>query len=243
MQAVILAGGKGTRVQTLFPDRPKALIPIAGTPFLKRQLDWLAAQGIADVHLATGYLSDAIRKWAWGREVRAEIKARGLRVTLSQEPEPLGTAGALRFVEGYIRSDLFLVLNGDSLMPNLKIAGLRETHDRLGLKGTLAVAKIAGTGRYGTVEIDAAGRITAFREKADLSEGWINGGAYILSQDVLGMIEPGKEVSLETDIFPALAQQHQLGAHQADPPMLDMGTSEGIAAMELWLSTHGTDHQ
>lgn len=239
MQAVILAGGKGTRVQSLFPDRPKALIPIAGKPFLLRQLEWLAAQGITDVHLATGHLSEAIREWAWDKNVRAGIKALGLRVTLSQEPEPLGTAGALRFVEGYIRSDLFLVLNGDTLMPNLKIEALRATHDRLGPKGTLAIAEIKGTGRYGTVETDADGRVTAFREKADLAEGWISGGAYILSQDVLAMIEPGKELSLETDIFPALAQQRQLAAHKADPPMLDMGTAEGIAAMELWLSTHG----
>ena len=238
MQAVILCGGKGTRLSTLYADRPKVLVPIAGRPFLTWQLEWLARGGVTDVHLAAGHLADVLQKWV------AENSC-GLRITLSTEPAPLGTGGGLKFVEPYLCADPFLVLNGDSLMPRLAFQALEKAHAEFSkpwkTAGTasLAVTRIAEAGRYGTVEFDAAHRITAFREKASRTEGFINGGVYLMDRGLLAAIELGKKISIETDTFPALAAAGRLQAAEFPQPLLDMGTPEGIRAMEEFLGQPG----
>ena len=235
MQAVILCGGKGTRLSALYADRPKILVPIAGRPFLTWQLEWLARGGVTDVHLAAGHLADVLQKWM------AENSC-GLRLTISTEPAPLGTGGGLKFVEPHLVADPFLVLNGDSLMPRLAFQALEKQHAAFSNPwksagaATLAVTRIAEAGRYGTVEFDAARRITAFREKASRSEGFINGGVYLMDRALLAAIEPGKSISIETDTFPALAAAGRLQAVEFPQPLLDMGTPEGIRAMENFLA-------
>ena len=109
MQAIILCGGRGTRLNTLYSDRPKILVPVAGRPFIEWQLEWLARMGITDIHLAGGYKADVLQQWL------SAIKEH--HITLSTEPGPLGTGGGLKFVEPWFRSDPLLVLNGDSLAP------------------------------------------------------------------------------------------------------------------------------
>ena len=144
-------------------------------------------------------------------------------------------------MEPQLRSDPFLVLNGDSLMPRLDFPALLQAHTAFSRPwktagaATLAVTRIAEAGRYGTVEFDAAHRITAFREKASRSEGCINGGVYLMDRSLLAAIEPGKNVSLESDTFPALAAAGRLQAVEFPQPLLDMGTPEGIRAMEDFL--------
>ncbi len=237
MQAVILCGGKGTRLSGLYADRPKILVPIAGRPFLAWQLEWLARGGVTDVHLAAGHLADVLRDWI-------ENNSCGLRITISVEPAPLGTGGGLKFVEPQLVSDPFLVLNGDSLMPRLDFQALEKAHGEFSNAwktagcATLAVTRIAEAGRYGTVEFDAAHRITAFREKASRSAGFINGGVYLMDRALLAAIEAGKNISIETDTFPALAAAGRLQAVEFPQPLLDMGTPEGIRAMETFLGQH-----
>jgi NDP-sugar pyrophosphorylase family protein len=264
MQAVILCGGKGTRLSTLYADRPKVLVPVAGRPFLAWQLDWLARGGVTAVHLAAGHLADVLGAWlqeqAGGQQAEVSSQPAGasglrsqvsgfqfqvsrcwLRCTVSTEPAPLGTGGGLKYVEPFLASDPFLVLNGDSLMPRLDFPGLEKAHAAFARPGksagaaTLAVTRIAEAGRYGTVEFDAAHRITAFREKASRTEGFINGGVYLMDRGVLAAISPGKNVSIETDTFPALAAAGRLQAAEFPQPLLDMGTPEGIRAMEEFL--------
>jgi len=250
MQAVILCGGKGTRLSTLYADRPKALVPIAGRPFLTWQLEWLARGGVTAVHLAAGHLSAVLGAWlqeqAEGQKTEIsgfQIRVSGfpLRCTLSTEPAPLGTGGGLKYVEPQLCSDPFLVLNGDSLMPRLDFPALLQAHTAFSRPwktagaATLAVTRIAEAGRYGTVEFDAAHRITAFREKASRTEGCINGGVYLMDRSLLAAIEAGKNVSLESDTFPALATAGRLQAVEFPQPLLDMGTPEGIRAMEDFL--------
>lgn len=234
MQAVLLAGGLGTRLRSQYPDRPKALVPIAGKPFLEWQMEWLARGGVSDVHIAAGHLAEVLVGWLAGRPESA------LRITLSAEPAPLGTAGGLRYVEPHLRSDPFLVLNGDSLLPNLDFQSLEKTaadFPMIGKSGAvLAVTCVNEAGRYGTVEFDDAGLVTAFREKARRKAGWINGGVYLMRRAILNSIEPGKNLSIETDIFPELALAGLLGVFRAEPPLLDMGTPEGITAMESFLA-------
>lgn len=229
MQAIILVGGLGTRLKSLFPDRPKALVPIHGRPFIERQIEWLCAQGITTVHLAAGHKAAMLTDWA------RDWKTAPVPVTVSIEPHPLGTAGGLKFVEPHTRGATFLVLNGDSLLPNLDIRALLTTHTRTAATVTFAVTRIEQTGRYGTVEFDTQNRLTAFLEKADRTGGWVNGGIYAMNTTVLASIAPGKNLSLETDIFPALITAGTLRVVPCAPPLLDMGTPDGIRAMEDFL--------
>ncbi len=248
MQAIILLGGKGTRLSRMFPNQPKALAPVAGQPFLQRQLSWLAGAGITDIHLAAGHLAECIATWVDGAATAEPFKngpgmlnlgCSGLNITFSKESAPLGTGGGLKFVEQHIRSNPFLVLNGDSLLPQLDIAAFQRAHDRARPLASIAVTKIMGTGRYGTIEFDDQNRILAFREKAELAQGWVNGGIYLLESKALALIAPGKPLSLETDIFPRLAKQGHLWAFPVPPPLLDMGTPEGLAAMEHYFAPQG----
>jgi D-glycero-alpha-D-manno-heptose 1-phosphate guanylyltransferase len=271
-QAVILLGGQGTRLAARFPDLPKALVPVHGRPFLEWQLDWLRRGGSTQVLLAAGHKADVLEKYLAAR------KADGLSIVLSREPEPRGTGGALKFVEKQISTDLFLVLNGDSLTPNLDFSTVWKTFfhcveksgnvfpqcgtveyraqaDRRGANARsmaprscaaseganataaakLFVTPIAEAGRYGTVEFGADGFVTAFREKAERANGFVNTGIYLLPRALLAAIPEEKAVSIETEIFPALAAQRQLIAIPAPPPLLDMGTPDGLAAMENFL--------
>ena len=229
-QAVILAGGKGTRISALFPDRPKALVPVAGKPFIEHQVEWLYRQGVSDVHIAAGHMAGALEQW-----IEGYAKQPGA-LTITIEPEPLGTAGGLKFIESHLRTDPFFVLNGDSLVPQLKLGDMFRQHQDSKATATLAVTRIDEAGRYGTVEFDGSGKITMFLEKADRKGGWVNGGIYLMARSTLAQIVPGRNLSIETDIFPALAQLGRLRAFQADPPLLDMGTPAGLKAMEEYLA-------
>ena len=233
MQAIILLGGKGTRLQGLYKDLPKALAPIAGRPFLQWQLEWLERHGIRDAHLAAGHLAQAIREWV-------AAAGRGNTIKVSIEPTPLGTGGGLKYVQPFIRTDPFLILNGDSLLPNLDFRALVDNGQTPGALITLAVTRIESAGRYGTVEFDARKRVTAFREKAVRSGGWINGGVYLARGAQLERIKPGELVSLETDVFPALCVEGRLDVFPSAPPLLDMGTPDGIQAMERYLRNPAT---
>jgi len=226
-QAVVLCGGRGTRLSALYPDLPKALAPVAGRPFLDWQLDWLARAGINRIHLAAGHLAAQLEGWA------AAAGRAGL--TVSIEPRPLGTGGGLKFIEPHLRGDPFLVLNGDSLMPELQIGTLLAAHRDTQAPVTLAIAPIEDAGRYGTVEAGADGVITAFREKAPRADGWINGGVYVVSRAVLDLIPAGQVLSLETDVFPGFVKERRLRAFRSRPPLLDMGTPEGLTAMTRFL--------
>jgi len=224
-QAVILLGGKGTRLHGLFPDLPKALVPVAGRPFLAWQLDWLFGRGFPSVLLAAGYMGDKIQNWIKQQPFKD-------RVSVSIEPAPLGTGGALKYLAGAIGNNLFLALNGDSLLPKLDYQRMEEAHRKSGALATIAVTSIEDSGRYGTVLFDKKGKIINFQEKANRGAGWINAGIYLLEPSILSAISPNKNVSIENEVFPSLAAEGKLFAFQSEPPLLDMGTPEGLKNME-----------
>ncbi|MBI2441745.1 MAG: NTP transferase domain-containing protein [Lentisphaerae bacterium] len=234
MQAIILLGGQGTRLRGLFPELPKALAPVAGRPFLEWQLAWLARHGVGAVHLAAGYRAQAIQDWL-------AANPPCVSVTISVEPSPLGTGGGLKYIARFIGTDPFLILNGDSLLPNLDLRALVKTGRPAGSLATLAVVKAESAERYGSVEFDGENRITAFREKAAISGGGvcgaqraINGGVYLVRQELLTRIKPDLCTSLETEVFPALCAERLLSVFLAPPPLLDMGTPQGFQAMERY---------
>lgn len=227
MQAIILLGGQGTRLRSLYADRPKALVPVAGRPFIKWQIDWLQRGGLTSFHLAAGHQAEQIEDWAADRPA----------VTVSREPRPLGTGGALRFAAPHLQTDPFWVINGDTLLPDLSFQGLEDSFPAASKdwKAVLAVTRIPDAGRFGTVQFDASHRITAFREKQDEAEGWINGGVYCMRRSVLDRIPPDLPFSLERDLFPLLAEERALFAYPANPPLLDMGTPDGLRTMADYL--------
>jgi len=246
MQAVILCGGKGTRLASLYSDRPKILVPIATRPFIEWQFEWLGRQGIKDIHLAGGYQADALQSWINEHAENPATQANPERtvrvssflfsVSLSVEPLPLGTGGGLKYVTPWLIGDHFLAINGDSITPELDFSRLVLAQQQSGAAITIAVSKINEAGRYGTVEFGDDGRISAFREKADRSNGWINAGVYLIGKKALEAIPDNKFISLETETFPALVEQGLLYATPCPPPMLDMGTPAGICALEHWLT-------
>lgn len=222
--AIILVGGLGTRLRALYPDRPKALVPVAGRPFIAWLIDRLREQGVRRIHLAAGYRADQLVTWRNEQPAHDEL-------TVSMESAPLGTGGGLRFAAEQVPGDELLVINGDSFLPGLD---LREWSVHPGAWATLAVTHIEKAGRYGTVEFRDDHTVTAFLEKADREAGWVNGGIYWMRRALLGRIPAQGACSLETDIFPALANEGKLAAHRVPPPLLDMGTPEGLSAMEAW---------
>lgn len=158
-----------------------------------------------------------------------------MNLTSSVEPRPLGTAGALRHAESALKGDSWLVLNGDSLTPCLLAPALLDMADAHPGMGVVAITPMDDAGRYGTVECDENGFIHSFREKAERAAGWISTGVYVWPRSLLARIPAEREVSLESEIFPALASERRLLAFRAPPPLLDMGTPEGLAQMEEFL--------
>ena len=194
MTAAVLAGGLGTRLRTVLSDRPKVLAPVAGRHFLAYLLDQLADAGFAEVVLCTGYLGEQV-KTAFGAHWRK------LHLRYSQEPQPMGTAGALRHALELLPSDDVLVLNGDSYC-DVDLGSLIDFHVTHKAKATLALTEVPDASRYGAVNCDPDGAIVGFAEKGNVGPGLINAGIYVLSQRVLELIPAGFPVSLERDCFP-----------------------------------------
>ena len=220
MQALVLAGGEGTRLRPLTLAVPKPAMPLAGRPFLTFMLDWLAAHGVSEAILSCGYRSDGVRR------VLGDIYD-GMRLRYVVEEEPLGTAGPVRLAadEGVL-ADRFLVLNGDTLT-DLDLSAELEQHERTGAEGTLALTAVEDTASYGVVPTDDAGRVAEFLEKVDdPPTNRINAGAYVLEASVAERIEPGRAVSFEREVFPAMAAEGVLYGYMAEGYWIDIGTPE-----------------
>src|SRR5215208_5708522 len=199
MQALVLAGGEGTRLRPLTRTVPKPVMPLAGRPFLTFMLDWLRSHGVTEVILSCGFLSDGVH------DVLGDIYE-GMRLRYVIEKEPLGTAGPVRLAldEGLLEERL-LILNGD-VLTDMDLAAETAQHERAGARVTLALIAVEDVSSYGVVPTDAEGRVEAFLEKTDgpVPTNRINAGAYVVEREVVEAIEPGRAVSFEREIFPTL---------------------------------------
>ena len=220
MQALVLAGGEGTRLRPLTLTVPKPAMPLAGRPFLTFMLDWLAGHGVTEAILSCGYRSDGVRR------VLGDIYD-GMRLRYVIEEEPLGTAGPVRLAadEGVL-TDRFLVLNGDTLT-DLDLTAEIAEHAARGAEGTLALYGVEDTASYGVVPTRDDGRVAEFLEKVeDPPTNRINAGAYVLEASVAERIEPGRAVSFEREVFPAMAAEGVLYGYMAEGYWIDIGTPE-----------------
>jgi NDP-sugar pyrophosphorylase family protein len=196
-QAVILAGGLGTRIASLSGGLPKTLLPVAGRPFLLHLLEYLAAEAITEAVLLLGVGADAVIA-----ATRSSHPA-GLAVRDSIEPEPLGTGGALRHALGRL-DDRFFLVNGDTfLRANLAAIEARHRADGPPPAATLALVTVADAGQKGSVALDEAGYITGFVEKGRSGRGLINAGVYLIEREAVRDIPAGRAVSLEREVLPS----------------------------------------
>ena len=221
LTGAILAGGFGTRLQTVLSNRPKVLAPVGGRPFLTFIMDRLLAAGVRRLVLCTGYLAE---------QVQEEIgeSYRGVPVCYSRETQPLGTGGALRAAALHYGGELWLAANGDSLI-GANLAEFLRRHRRVDSRASLLLVRVGDTRRYGTVEIGSSGRITRFREKTgDAKPGWINAGIYALTREFLDQLPATEPLSLERDVFPQWIGRGICG-YPVRAPFLDIGTPESFA--------------
>ncbi len=205
MYAIVLAGGRGERLRPFTEDRPKAMVEIMGIPILSYQLQWLQAQGITDLIVASGYRHEVIESY-FGTGERL-----GLRITYAVEHEPLGRGGALRAALGRVPApeDVIIATNGD-VITNFPLAPLLQAHRAAGSVATVVLTPFVSP--YGIVEIDEQDRVTHFREKPELPY-WINAGVYALSPKIRGILpERGDH---ETTTFQELARDGRLGAFRS----------------------------
>jgi len=217
-QAAILVGGRGTRLGALTETLPKPMAPVAGRPFLDWQIEEVARHGFGRITLLAGYKAEQIAQRYAGTTVR------GAALEVLVEPEPLGTAGALRLFRDHL-DPRFLLLNGDTMFPvNLLDLPLHAA----GAVATLALRRTAPGGRYGTVELAGDGAVRGFRAGSPERDGPINGGIYALDATVTDWIGEG-QVSLEADVFPGLAQAGLLRGALYDSPFIDIGIPDDLA--------------
>jgi NDP-sugar pyrophosphorylase family protein len=226
--ALILVGGLGTRLRSVLPDRPKALAPVAGRPFLSFLFDQLQAAGVRRAVLCTGYRAHQVEETFGSRYG-------DLALSYSHEETPLGTGGALRLALPRLDAELALVLNGDSYV-DCSLAEFHAWHREHGFAGSLVLTWVEDAARFGTVDVGATGRIQAFREKQGLSRpGWINAGIYLLPRQLLEALPADRRVSLEREAFPAWLLGG-LGGCARRAAFLDVGTPESLAQAEAFLA-------
>lgn len=220
MKAVLLAGGFATRMRPVTDHVPKSLLPVMNIPFLEHQLDQLAAHGVEDAILLTGYLSDAFAPFV------AAMSARGRALRVSVEEKPLGTAGAVRSVLRDLDGTT-IVCNSDALVAGLDWTAAIAQHRASSNAVTLALVHLDDATGYGLVD-HAEGRARAFTqfgsaEQAGLG-GWINAGNYVLEPSVLEAIPDDTAWSFETQVFPSLIDEGApVGAYASDGWWLDFG--------------------
>jgi mannose-1-phosphate guanylyltransferase len=220
MQAIVLVGGEGTRLRPLTSDVPKPALTLVDRPFLAYMVEWLGSYGVTEVVLACGFLPDVLQ------EALGKGEHEGVRLRYVVEPERRGTAGAIRFAADTLGDELddrFLALNGD-VLTDLDLAALIRAHDDLGARATLALYPVDDSAAYGLVTADPDGWVGEFVEKSGESvPGEVNAGVYCLERSVLELVPPGREVSIEREVFPRLIGGG-LAARRLEGYWMDIGT-------------------
>ena len=218
---MILCGGRGERLRGVLADRPKPLAVVRGRPFLEWLLIGLANLGVRRIVLATGYRGDEIARALGGG------RCAGVELAYSQEPEPLGTAGALRLAASSTGANPLLVLNGDSYC-RFALTSLRRLHRERDARATIWLHPRPDAARYGSVELDERGRILRFLEKTQALDRPFSCGVYLVERSVIEAIPAGRPVSLEQEVFPGLAGAGLYGI-VGGGTFLDIGTPESLA--------------
>lgn len=217
---MILVGGEGTRLRPLTSTVPKPVVPLVDRPFIAYMLQWLAEHGVDDVIMSCGFLATSVRN------VLGDGSAYGLRLRFVEEPDPRGTAGALKFAESML-DERFLMLNGD-VLTDIDLSAQIAQHECTGAKATLALVPVEDPSAYGLVHLDAQNAVLDFVEKPSpdqIDTNLISAGAYVLDREVLELVPPDRKVSIEREIWPLLVGNGLYG-FPSDSYWLDIGTPD-----------------
>ncbi len=220
MKALLLAGGKGTRLYPLTHSIPKPMVPVLNKPLLQRTIEYIRGYGIDEIVMSLCYQPEQIMEY-FGDGSRF-----GVKIYYCIEESPLGTGGAIKNAEKYL-DDTFLIFNSD-IITDIDLQKLIDYHRNKGASVTIALTRVANPSAYGLVDTDADGWITAFKEKPkpeDITTDFINAGIYVFERNVLDFIKPGCEVSVEKEVYPGLLSSGiRMSAYKNDNYWIDIGT-------------------
>jgi mannose-1-phosphate guanylyltransferase len=223
MHAVVLVGGFGTRLRPLTFTTPKPLLPVGHVPLVERAIETLVAGGVTEVTLALGFKPEPFM------ECFPDAKCAGATLHYAVEPEPLDTAGAIAFAARHTGiTETFVVANGD-VLTDLNVAELIAFHRSKGAEATIHLIPVEDPSQYGVVETDPDGRVTRFVEKpkpGESSSRMINAGTYVFEPSVIELIPVGARMSVEREVFPAVAQRGQMFAMASDVYWIDAGRAD-----------------
>src|ERR1700716_770180 len=220
MQALILVGGEGTRLRPLTSTVPKPVLPLVARPFIACMLEWLRGHGVDDVVMSCGFLASGVRN------VLGDGSGFDVKLRYVEEPRPLGTGGAVKFAESLL-DERFFMLNGD-VLSDLDLSAQLAQHEETAARATLALIGVDDPSAYGLVRLDEDRSVKEFLEKPSpdqIDTNLISAGAYVLERDVLELIPPDTNASIERDVFPELVGDGLYG-FAGDGYWLDIGTPD-----------------
>lgn len=231
--AVVLCGGKGTRLQSVVSAKPKVLAEVNGRPFLDILIASLKKQGLRRIILCTGYMADQVEDYY-------RKNSQGLDFKFSRESDPLGTGGGLKNAQYFVESDSFLVFNGDSFCP-VDLTAFYEFHQSKRARASIVVSRVDDASSFGSIFLDEDAKILGFKEKETVTgEGlWraVNAGVYCFNEDVFSLMPQTKRFSLEYDLFPVLVGKGFYG-FSVEIPFYDIGTPERYDQAQKKLETN-----
>ncbi|HMK03644.1 MAG TPA: nucleotidyltransferase family protein [Ferruginibacter sp.] len=217
-QAIILAGGLGTRLRSVVPYMPKCMAPVAGKPFLYFVIEHLKNQGVDKFIFSLGYKHEMIEEWL-------HEQYPDLQVQTSVEDEPLGTGGAIKLGCTLATEKNVLILNGDTLF-KINTAKLLDFHEKSGADCTLSLKPMHNFDRYGVVEISKDHSIASFKEKQQYEKGLINGGVYVLKKNYFLKEQLPRKFSFENDYLEKYFEKRRMYAVVQDEYFIDIGIPE-----------------
>ncbi|MGH2827967.1 MAG: sugar phosphate nucleotidyltransferase [Actinomycetota bacterium] len=224
MKALILTGGFGTRLRPLTYTRPKHLLPIANVPHVEHVFDLLQRHGTDEAVLLTSYLAEAFD------EIVGRAEGRGMKLEVRHEPEPLGTAGALKNAQDLVTDETFFAFNGD-VLTDVDLTSVADFHRSRGAEASLLLTPVDDPSAYGVVPTDPDGRVLGFIEKPTRDQAptnLINAGVYVLEPRVLDRIPEGEVYSAERELFPAIVSDATMYALRSEAYWMDIGTPEKL---------------
>lgn len=229
MEAIVLAGGMGTRLRQVVPDLPKPMAPVAGRPFLEIVLTALAEKGFRRVVLSLGYMADKVVSH-FGDAFA------GMDLVYEIEQSPLGTGGALRAALPHCTADHVFVFNGDTFL-DLETVALEAQWTNF--RNPIIVAReVPDTARYGRLEV-IEGRVCGFLEKGRTGAGLINAGCYVLPSDLLDGFARGTTFSLEADFLAEAVKRQRIDVFITEGMFIDIGVPEDYARAQTELAGQG----
>ena len=230
LKAILLVGGKATRLIPLSITRPKCLFPLAGKPIIDHILEGLSKAGVTEAILAVNNLADRIEEYLGPEKY-------GIKLRYNLEEEPLGTGGPIKLAENHLQEDSFLVLNGD-ILSFIDYRELMSRHREENCTASITLKQVEDPSRYGVVRFGENDRIQEFIEKPekDAPSNWINAGCYALNPEIFDYIPPNRKVSIEREVYPGLASERQLYGYRYTGKWIDIGVPADYLRADKMLS-------